>query len=322
MEIYMSQQITTAMVDQFSSNVMHLAQQEGSRLRQFCRMESQASESSFYDRIGARGTKRKEGRHADIVFEDTPHSRRMVTMEDFYSADLVDKEDKLRTIMDPENNYAKAIGMALGRRIDEIVIEGALGSAYGGKKGTVAVALPDSQKVAAHDGTILIGVGLNIQTLRAVRKKFKQNEAIMKGEKLVFIYAAQQADDLLGNTEVTSADFNSIKALVNGEADSFMGFNFESTELLPFIAADHYYDKDTGATLPGATSGTVTAGEGRRCIALTSGSAVLCALGREVNGRVDERKDKHFANQVYGSLTMGSTRMEEVQVVEVICKEV
>jgi len=318
----MSQQITTSMVDQFSSNVMHLAQQDGSRLRPFCRMESQSAEASFYDRIGSRSVKRKEGRHSDIVFADTPHSRRMVTMEDFYDADLVDKEDKLRTIMDPENEYAKSIAMALGRKIDEIVIEGLLGSAYGGKKGTVTVALPDTQKVCAFNGTSQAGFGLNILTLRAVRKKFKQNEVIKKGEKLVFVYAAQQADDLLGSTEVTSQDFNSVKALVDGEADTFMGFKFESTELLPFLAADVFYNKDTGAILPGDTDGTVTAAEGRRCVAFTANSAVLCALGKEVMGRVDERTDKHFASQVYGSLTMGSTRMEEVQVVEVICKEV
>lgn len=316
----MSQQITTSMVDMFSANIMHLAQQKGSKLRSYCRVESQSAESAFHDRIGARGSKRKEGRHSDVVFEDTPHSRRMVTMEDFYSADLVDKEDKLRTIMNPENEYAKAIAYALGRRIDEIVIEGALGNAYGGKKGTEVVALPDSQKVAAFDGTTTTGVGLNILTLRAVRKKFKQNEAIMDGEKLVFIYAAQQADDLLGQTEVTSSDYNSVKALVNGESDTFMGFKFVSTELLPFNAANITYTVTNGAI--GAGTGTVTAGEGRRCIAMVPNSAVLCALGAEVMGRVDERKDKHYANQVYGSLTMGSSRMEEVQVVEVICKEV
>ena len=315
----MSQQITTSMVDQFSSNVMHLAQQEGSRLRQYCRMESQSAESAFWDRIGKRSVKRKEGRHSDIVFSDTPHSRRMVTMEDFYDADLVDKEDKIRTIMNPENEYAKAIAMALGRNIDEVVIEGLLGNAYGGKKGTEVVALPNSQKIAAFNGTSTTGLGLNIVTLRDVRKKFKQNEAIKKGEKLIFAYAAQQADDLLGSTEVTSADFNSVKALVDGEADTFMGFKFESTELLPFLAADATYNKDTGSV--GAGTGTVTAAEGRRCVAFTANSAVLCALGKEVNGRIDERKDKHFANQVYGSLTMGSSRMEEVQVVEVICKE-
>ena len=316
----MSQQITTAMVDQFSSNVLHLAQQKGSRLRPFCRMESQSAESSFYDRIGARGTKRKEGRHSDVVYEDTPHSRRMLTMEDFYSSDLVDKEDKLRTIMDPENQYAKAIGMAMGRRIDEVIIEAALGNAFGGKKGTSSIALPDSQKVAAFVATETTGSLLNIATLRAVRKKAKQSEAMEDGEKWVFVYAAQQADDLLGTTEVTSSDFNTVKALVNGESDTYMGFKFISTELLPFNEVAVTYNDTNGVV--GTGGGTIAIGQGRRCMAFKPNSAVLCALGKEVNGRVDELPSKHFANQVYGSLTMGSTRMEEVQLIEVICKEV
>lgn len=316
----MSQQITTAMVDMFSANVFHLAQQKGSRLRQFARKESQNAESAFYDRIGARTTRRKEGRHSDVQYDDTPHSRRMVTMEDFYSADLVDKSDKLRTIMNPENEYAKAIGFALGRRIDEIIIEGALGSAYGGKKGTEVVALPNSQKVAAFKTGETTGSSLNIPTLRAVRKKFKKNEVIMEGEKLVFVYAAQQADDLLGNTEVTSADYNTVKALVNGEVDTFMGFMFESTELLPFNDAAITYSNVDGSV--GAGAGTIAIGQGRRCFAMVPNSAVLCATGEEVMGRIDEIKTKHYSNQVYGSLTMGSTRMEEVQVVEIICKEV
>jgi hypothetical protein len=317
----MSQQITTAMVDMFSSNVMHLAQQKGSRLREYCRMESQSAESAFYDRIGSKSAKRKEGRHSDVVYQDTPHSRRMVTMEDYYDSDLVDKEDKLRTIMDPENEYAKAIGMALGRKIDEIIIDAALGNAYGGKKGTEVVALPNSQKLIAHDGASTGGNGLNVRTLRAARKKFKQNEAIDQGEKLILAHAAQQADDLLAETEFTSSDFNAVKTLVNGETDTFMGFKFVQLELLPFTDADITYNINTGA-IDGAGTGTVTAGEGRRCFAFTASRGILCALGLEVNGRIDELPQKHFSHQVYGSLTMGSTRMEEVQVLEIVCLEV
>jgi hypothetical protein len=222
--------------------------------------------------------------------------------------------------MNPENEYAKAIGMALGRRIDEIVIEGALNSAYGGKKGTEVVALPNTQKVAAFKTGETTGSSLNIPTLRVVRKKFKQNEVIEDGAKLVFVYAAQQADDLLGNTEVTSADYNTVKALVNGDVDSFMGFKFVSTELLPFNGEAITYNDSTGAV--GAGGGTINIGEGRRCFAMVPNSAVLCALGEEVMGRIDEIKTKHYSNQVYGSLTMGATRMEEAQVIEVICKEV
>jgi hypothetical protein len=36
----------------------------------------------------------------------------------------------------------------------------------------------------------------------------------------------KQITDLLGTTEVTSSDFNTVKALANGEVNSFLGFNF------------------------------------------------------------------------------------------------
>lgn len=312
------------MVDAFSANVFHLAQQDGSRLRQFCRMETQAAESKFWDRIGVRGkSRKKQGRHSDVVYDDTPHSRRMVTMEDLYQADMVDDADKLRTIMDPENEYAKAMSMALGRDMDEIVIEGLLGPAFGGKKGTQSIALPDSQKVVAFDPVTPDASGslLNIPTLRAVRKKAKQSEAMGKNEKWIFTYAAQQADDLLGTTEVTSADFNTVRALVNGETDTYMGFMFISTELLPFNDSVIAFNENNGVVNGGGT-GSLVAGTARRCIAFKPNSAVLCALGKEVNGRVTELPGKHYSNQVYASLTMGSTRMEEVQVIEVLCKEV
>jgi len=319
----MSFQVTTAMIDQFSANVFHLSQQVESRLSSLCRSESQESESKFYDRIGKRSARRKEGRHSDVKHTDTPHSRRMVTMEDFYDSDLVDEEDKLRIIMNPESEYAMAIAASLGRQTDEVIIDAALGNAYGGRRGTEIVALPNTQKVGAFTSTALdtgaVGNKLNIQTLRAIRKKFKQAEAIKKGEKLIFVCAAAQMDDLLASVEVTSADFNSVKALVQGEVDTFMGFLFVETELLNFNEAAVLYNLDLGTI--GAGAGTIAIGTGRRCIAMTANRGVLCAKGRNVKGRIDELPQKHHAKQVYGSLTLGATRMEEEQVVEVICLE-
>ena len=313
-------EITEAMVDMFSANVMHLSQQKESRLRSYCRQESFNAESKFFDRIGLRKARRKEGRHSQVVYSDTPHSRRQVVMQDFYDADLVDDEDKLRVIMNPESEYAMAIAMSLGRQMDEEIIAGVLGNAYAGKKGQTPVALPDSQKVAAFDGVGATGLGLNVPTLRAIRKKFKQNEAIMKGEELVIVVAAQQIDDLLGNTEVTSADFNTVRALVDGELDTYMGMKFVETELLPFNDSAITYNVTTGAV--GAGGGTIAIGEGRRCFVMTKNRAVICATAREVNGRISEIAEKHYSHQVYGSLSIGVTRMEEEQVVEFFCKEV
>lgn len=317
-----SVEITEAMVDMFSANVMHLSQQSESRLRGYCRQESFNAEAKFFDRIGKRKARKKEGRHSQVVYDNTPHSRRQVVMEDFYDSDLVDDEDKLRIIMNPESEYAQAIASSLGRQMDEEIIAGALGNAFAGKKGQTAVALPDSQKLAAFDAVAApaTGTGLNVQTLRSIRKKFKQNEAIQKGEQLIITVAAQQIDDLLGNTEVTSADFNTVRALVDGELDTYMGMKFVETELLPFNEAAITYDVNTGSV--GAGGGTIALGEARRCFVMTAGRGVLCATAREVNGRVSEIPEKHYSHQVYGSLSIGVTRMEEEQVVEFFCKEV
>lgn len=266
--------------------------------------------------------RRKEGRHSDVVYTDTPHSRRMVVMEDWYDADLVDQEDKIRTLMNLDNEYAVSMAHGMGRKYDEVIIDSLLGNAFGGRRGATVVALPLSQKIAAFKTGELTGSKLNVATLRATRKKFKQAESIRKGEEIIFAMAAQQADDLLAETEVTSSDFNSVKTLVSGETDTFMGFKFVELELLPFNEAIVNYTVATGEVTAGASTGAIPLGEGRICVAFTRQKACILARGSEVKGRVDELPNKHYAWQVYCSMTIGGTRMEEEQVVAVFCKEV
>lgn len=314
-----SSEIPTAFVDMFSANVLHLVQQQEARLFPFLVSEVQHAEKKAYDRIGARTARLKEGRHSRIQYSDTPHTRRWITMNDYYDADMVDNEDKLRTIMEPVNEYAQAIAMSLARQMDQSTIDSALGNAVTGRDGTGTQALGNAQKVVAHDGATLTGVGLNVRTLRAVRKKLRKDEAIKPGSPVVFVWAATQADDLLGNTEVTSSDFNSVKALVQGEVDTFLGFKFIHTELLPFTDSAVTYNKDTGVY--GSGTGTLASGEGRRCFAFVANSALRCGHGDLVKGRISEMPEFHYAKQVYGSLQYGVVRMEEKQVVEVLCKD-
>lgn len=314
----MSVEITTAMVNQFSANVFHLSQQKGSKLRSYIRTESQKAESSFYDRIGAVSAQRKTSRHSDTTYADTPHSRRRISLEDYFFADLVDKEDKLKIIMSPESEYAKAAMYALGRSMDDVIISAALGSAYGGKTGATAVVLPDTQKLVAHDGATATGSGLNVRTLRAVKKLFRQNEVDAEG--LNFIFSAEQLDDLLGETEVTSADFNTIRALVAGDVNSFMGFMFHSIERLPALAADQAFGLTTGVLGGAGGNADVSAATYRRCFAFQK-EGLLLAISQDIVGKIDVLPGKHYSTQVYASMGLGATRLEEEKVVEVICKE-
>ena len=313
----MSSQIETARVKQYSANVFHLVQQKGSRLRSLCRNESLRGKSGFYDRIGSVTAQKKTSRHSDTPQIDTPHSRRRVTMADFEYADLVDKQDLIRTLFDPANPYAQAAVWALGRSMDDVIIAGALGTAFGGEEGDTSVVLPNSQKVACFDGSTTTGVNLNVQTLRAVKQKFDGND-VDESIARHFAITSLQLQSLLGETEVTSSDFAVIKALVNGEVDTFMGFKFIRTERLGRSDSNVTYDATDGTV--GSGGGTVTAANSRRCIAWAM-DGVLLAIGMDVMSRIDERADKSYATQVYASLSIGATRMEEEKVVEVICSE-
>ena len=323
----MSVQITEAQVNQFNANVFHLSQQKGSRLKGTVKSDTQKAESDFYDRIGAVEAKEKNGRHSDVEYSDTPHSRRKVTMKDYYYADLVDKEDKLRIIQDPESEYSKAAYMTLGRKMDKVIVEGLLGTAYSGKEGATSVVLPNAQRVAAFDGTATTGRKLNLATLKAIKKMFTKNEALDMDTDLIYIaVTSEQIESLLTETQVTSADFNSIKVLVQGGIDTFFGFKFIRIESLPASNADFFgtraatiaYNKDSGVV--GSGSQTLTLASCKSLVAWVPSAAML-AIGEDIKGRVDELPAKHYAKQIYASMTLGCARLEEAKVVECMCIE-
>lgn len=313
----MSVEITSAFVKQYSSNVFHLSQQKGSRLQGLVRQESQNSEAKFFERIGAVDALEKTGRHADIEYSDTPHSRRRVTLGDYYYADLVDEEDKIRMLISPESDYAMAAVNAMGRKKDDLIISAALGNAYSGKEGATAVALPSSQKLAAFDGTTTTGVNMNVKTLRAVKSKFDANDVDESIQRNCAI-TSSQLQSLLGETEVTSSDYASVKALVMGEVNTFLGFNFVRLERLTRSATDVTYTVTSG--LVGSGTGTVTAANSRRCFAWAKDGIIL-SVGKEIMSKIEPNMNKHYAVQVYCKMGMGAARLEEVKVVEIICSE-
>ena len=55
----MSVQITTAFVEQYKSNVFHLAQQKGSRLRDAARTETVTGKAHFFERIGSTAAQKR-----------------------------------------------------------------------------------------------------------------------------------------------------------------------------------------------------------------------------------------------------------------------
>ena len=286
----MSTQITTAFVNQFSSNITMLSQQMGSLLREAVDVETVTGEKAFFDQVGSAVAQVRTSRHGDTPLMETPHARRMVTMSTYEYADLIDDPDKIRLLVDPTSSYARAAAMAMGRSMDDVVISAALGTASTGKTGSTSTALPSGQKIAHASG------GLTQAKLVSAKKILDQNSVDPSIQRYIIV-SPEQIEDLLNITSVTSADFNTVRALVQGEVDTFVGFKFIVSNRLN------------------------TDSDGNRQVIAFAGDGIKLAVGKDVTGRIDERSDKSYSTQIYYCMDIGATRMEEEKVVEIACTE-
>lgn len=287
----MSTQITTAFVNQFSANVQMLSQQMGSNLRNAVDVETVNGEKAFFDQVGSAAAVLRTSRHADTPIIDTPHSRRMVTLSDYEYADLIDDQDKVRMLIDPTSTYSRAAAAAMGRAMDDVIISAALGSAKTGKDGSTTTPFDTT-----NNRIVVNATGLTLAKLIEAKEILDSRDVDPSIPRYIAC-SPKQISDLLNDTDVTSADFNTVRALVKGELDTYVGFKFIMTNRLP-----------------------VDGSNDRRVFAWAM-DGIKLAVGKEPVARIDERADKSYATQVYYCMSIGATRMEEAKVVEILCDE-
>ena len=285
----MSTQITTAFSQQFSANVQLLSQQTGSILRGGVEEESVTGEKAFFDQVGAAAAVKRTSRHGDTPMVETPHSRRMVTMDAYEWADLIDDADKVRMLIDPTSTYARAAAAAMGRAMDDAIIEAATGTSKTGKSGGTSTTLPSGQQIASGSADLTLA-----KLIQA--KKILDSNSVDPSITRHIAVSPDQIEALLNTTTVTSSDFNTVKALVQGEINTFLGFQFHVSNRL------------------------TKSGNDRTCFAWAQ-DGIKLAVGKDVTSRIDERADKSYSTQVYYCASFGATRMEEDKVVSIICDE-
>lgn len=289
----MSDQVSTAFVQQYTTNVQLLLQQRGSKLAGTVSVGSYTGKAAkAVEQIGAVAAQKKVSRHADTPLINTPHDARWVYPSDYEAADLIDDEDKLRMLIDPTSAYATNHAYAMGRAKDDEIIAAFFGTAQTGENGSTATSFDTAnQQIAAS------AAGLTIAKLREAKKILMANEVDTDFDPLTIAVTAKQLDDLLGTTEITSADYNSVKALVQGKVNTFMGFTFVHCERL---GVD---------------------GSSNRRVPAYAKSGMHLGMWNEINSSIDKRSDKSNAMQVLTKGTFGATRVEEGKVVEILCSE-
>jgi len=293
----MSVQITTAMVEQYKSNVYHLTQQKTSKLRRACRIESVNGKNAFYEQIGSTAARVRTSRHADTPRMDTPHARRRVSLQSYDWADLIDQEDRVRMLIDPASPYAEAAAMAMGRAMDELIVAAADGTAYTGVDGSTSTSYDANMTVdvtVRWPGVSSDDCGLNVAKILEAAELLGQNDVDPDEEKSLVVNS-RQINSLLKDTKISSADFNAVKPLVSGQVSMFGGFT----------------------VIPCNRIGTDSNGDDK-CLFWAKGGMLL-GIGKDITTRVTERADKNYSTQVFASMDIGATRMEEVRVGYIEC---
>lgn len=310
----------------YANNVYNMAQQQGSLLYGHVTHIDMKGEKRTIERAHATRAVRFEGRAGNTPDIQTKFSRRVLYAHQYHWGELLDwtEEQGMNPIIDPTGSITMNGAYAMGRCLDEIIIRRGLnGIAYEvNETGGVAtdetpVALPASQKVAASyrdPGESGSGnTGLTLAKLIKARSILGKSMIPMNmpGQEVVMAVCQSQLDDLLRENKVQSADYNTIRALVTGEIDTFMGFKFIKMDesLLP-MAQGSNSDSDSS-----------TSGAGIRCCFAWLKSNVVMAEPQAVSTVINTRPDKCNAWQVYSKLKAGSTRYEDGGVVKVMCAE-
>ena len=285
----MPESITIPFINQYQNTMRMLLQQTDSRLEGTTIPPiKQEGEYLYWERLGATEAIGLPGRHSDTPNIEPDHSRRRQTADPYVWATLLDRHDAARMLVDPKGPYQMSAKNAMNRRIDRIVLAALGGNAYAGAAGGTTIALPAAQKVA-HGS-----VGMTIGKLLAAKQILDEAEAPMDGR--YFVCPSESIIDLLGTTEITNADYNTVRALVTGQIDSYLGFKFIQTELV--------YVENSSSTTTWYN------------YAFCKGAIGLGKV-EDVTVRLTERADKNYAWQPYVSMDMGATRVEDEMVVEV-----
>jgi len=148
---------------------------------------------------------------SDVTPMNVGFSTVTCTLSDWNAAEYSDIFNQAKVNFDERNELVKVVANAIGRRQDQLILN--------------ALAASSTSNIVTEDegGT---DTGLNVAKLRAAKKYMDKNNVPMEGRHMII--HANSLSSLLAETAVTSADFNTVRALVSGELNTFLGFTFHT----------------------------------------------------------------------------------------------
>ena len=200
----MSQNLSTVAAEEFDTEVKH-AYQGMKTLRECVKSRNNVTGDKYDFRTMGKGTATtRTGSSADVVPMGIAHGLKVATLVDYEAPEYTDIYDAATVNFDEVVELAQTIAGAMGRRDDQSIID------------------------ALATTTTTVGAGtqaLDLATITAASKELNKVEAPM--EDRFFVVHEGGLNQLLNDSTITSADYNSVRLLMSGEIDSFMGFKWK-----------------------------------------------------------------------------------------------
>jgi len=171
------------------------------------RMNVEGNQVKF-PKIG-KGTATVRVPQTDVTPLNVSYSQVTASMSDFIAAEYSDIFSQAKVNFDERRELVQVVGNAIGRRMDQITID-ALNAATG----------------HTDVGTNVGGSATNMNLAKLLAAKKALDAKNVPAEGRCMLIHANGLSALLDETELTSSDFATVKALAQGEINSFLGFKF------------------------------------------------------------------------------------------------
>lgn len=282
----MAQSITNAFVTLFDAEVKQAYQGESSLLNCVRLRQGVQGNTYKFPKLG-KGSATARIPQTDVTPLNVTYSQVTASMSDYNAAEYSDIFHQAKVNFDERQELVQVVSKAIGRRMDQLIIDG-LDAAS--SPSTVAKTVVTSGSAASSN--------LNVGKLIAAKKALDAKNVPFDDRHIVV--HANNLSGLLGDERAISGDFATVKALVSGEINTFLGFRF-------YILGD----RDEGG-LPLSTND-------RTCYAFhraSIGMAVNMAQKTEIN-YVPE-KTSFLVNSMFSA---GAVAIDDEGIVKITCDE-
>jgi len=279
----MSKNLTNAAVIAFDNEVKH--EYQGMQTLRNCvsLRTNVVGESYKFTRMG-KGLANQKATQADVTPMDISHARQTATMQNWNAPEYTDIFDQAEVNFDERSELAQTIAKAIGRREDQIVIDALAAPTFAATNDQN----PDTGLVLDISGTR----NFDFEVVRRASQHFNEIEAPM--EDRYFVVQANVLNELLSTEQVTSSDYATIKALMNGEVNQWMGFTWKVVGIraeggLPGVTTDEQafaYHKSSIGLAIGIDMKTTIDWVAQKTSWLANGMFKAGALAREAQGIV------------------------------------